>query len=465
MSRIGSYEIEEELGRGGMGVVFRAYHPAAGRRVALKVIRPQPSASEAENAAVRVRFFREADAVGKLSHPNIVTFHEIGEERGFLYLVMEYVIGVSLETLLKDGPIEPPAALSLLKQIAGALDYAHSKGVVHRDVKPANILIQSDGQAKLTDFGTAHIQSQTITKTGTTMGTPAYMAPEQILVSGVDGKTDQFSLASSAYETLAGRKPFEAPTHAALFHKIVNQEPALIHSMNAALPESCAAVVSKALAKQPTARYANCTEFVQALACCFNHGAIGGRDKLAFENLDKSEITRLLAQIQKGNGAATGELSEILKHDLRRLADHHIKAAPNTFRPSRLAKEVYTRVFGGDSISSKDRAHFLAVVGRLVRVILVEHAFKKRSDKRAGGVKVTLAPAKGFARPEQDIEELNESLTKLERALPGPARVVELMFFGGLNDKQVAEVIGTSLPQIRRDWEFARAWLFHSLKG
>ena len=265
--QIGPYQVLEELGRGAMGVVYRCFDPRIGRVVAIKVIRSQGFSTAGENAEARLRFTREASAAGRLSHFNIVTIYEPGEERGHQYLVMELVPGTSLEKLIGTGtPMNVQQALGILRPIADALDHAHSEGVVHRDIKPANILVRPDGKVKITDFGIARVVSQTLTKTGVTTGTPAYMSPEQIMSSKVDGRADQFSLAVMAYEMLGGRKPFEADAPHTLMMRIMKEEPEPIHKVNPALPKDCPTVFEKALAKSAAGRYTNCSEFIQGLA-------------------------------------------------------------------------------------------------------------------------------------------------------------------------------------------------------
>ncbi len=264
--QIGHYQILEELGRGAMGIVFRSLDPSIGRPVAIKVIRTQEFSSAAENEEARLRFTREASAAGRLSHPNIVTIYQLGEERGYRYLVMEFVPGSPLDKVMSNGTILPiKQIVSMLCSLADALDHAHGEGIVHRDIKPANIIVRPDGKVKITDFGIARVCSQAITKTGFTFGTPAYMAPEQIAAESVGGQADQFSLAVMACEMLSGKKPFEAPTDQAMMYEIVNAEPKRAHELNSALPTSCSRVIQKALSKSPAARYPTCTLFVQAL--------------------------------------------------------------------------------------------------------------------------------------------------------------------------------------------------------
>jgi len=250
-----------------MGVVFRGFDPAIRRPVAIKVILGGQSASPNERAELRVRLAREAAAAGRLSHPNIVTVYQLGEVDGNQYLVEELVTGRPLSTLLADGePMSPDDSIAILSQIASALDYAHGQGVVHRDVKPANILVREDRTVKITDFGIAHLASQTITRTGSTFGTPAYMSPEQIRSARVTGSADQFSLAVLAYQMLGGRRPFQAPTDAALIYAILSGEPAPLSTLNSAIPVRSSESIAKALSKDPADRYPSCLEFIDDLS-------------------------------------------------------------------------------------------------------------------------------------------------------------------------------------------------------
>jgi serine/threonine protein kinase len=242
-----------------------AVDPAIGRRIAVKVIRMDPFADAEETSQLRLRLSREAAAAGRLNHSGIVTVYQLGEHEETVYIVMEFVEGLSLDTILKSGPMrDVREATRLLGQIAEALDYAHSMGIVHRDIKPANILVRQNGKAKLTDFGIAKICSQNITQTGAAMGTPEYMAPEQIMGLHVDGRADQFSLAVMSFFMLSGRKPFEAATANALIVQIVQADPLLLHEVNPQVPVGADGVIRRALAKSPADRFGNCCEFVAA---------------------------------------------------------------------------------------------------------------------------------------------------------------------------------------------------------
>jgi serine/threonine protein kinase len=264
--QVGRYQIGEELGRGAMGVVYKAQDPAIGRVVAIKSIRLSDLTDEDERRRMRDRLFREAQSAGVLSHPNIVTIYDIAEEDGMAYIFMEYVNGPTLEKLLGARyPPERETLLSLLRQTAGALDYAHRKGIVHRDIKPANIMVHDNAIAKITDFGVARIASQQMTHSGAMMGTPNYMSPEQVEGHPVDGRADQFSLAVVAYEIFSGEKPFAADHLPTLLYRIVSEDPAPLNRLNPTLAPQVDAIVRRALSKKPAERFAECTQFVDAL--------------------------------------------------------------------------------------------------------------------------------------------------------------------------------------------------------
>ncbi len=271
VERVGRYRILGELGRGAMGIVYRAEDPAIGRTVAVKTIRLGDFSDPAERERLRERLFREARSAGVLSHPNIVTIYDIAEENDTAYVFMEFVDGQPLEQMLVSGaPLDKGLILDVLRQTAAALDYAHQKGIVHRDIKPANIMVSVDGQAKITDFGVARIVSQQMTQAGAILGTPNYMSPEQIQGIPVDGRSDQYSLAVVAYEMLTGEKPHAADSLPTLLYKIAQEEPVAPRRLNPTLPPEVDAVFDRALAKEPARRYASCAEFVGALTAALN---------------------------------------------------------------------------------------------------------------------------------------------------------------------------------------------------
>jgi len=271
VENIGRYRIVGELGRGAMGVVYKAQDPAIGRMIAVKSIRLGELTEESERERLRERLFREAQSAGILSHPGIVTIYDIAEEGGLAYIFMELVNGPALDKMLRaEKTPDKETLLSILRQVAAALDYAHKKGIVHRDIKPANIMVHEDGTAKVTDFGVAKIVSQQMTQAGTIMGTPSYMSPEQVQSGPISGRADQFSLAVIAYEVLTGEKPFTADYLPTLLFKIVREEPVPPQRLNATLSADVETVMRRALSKNPANRYDTCLEFVSALSSACN---------------------------------------------------------------------------------------------------------------------------------------------------------------------------------------------------
>jgi serine/threonine protein kinase len=263
--RFGRYEILSELGRGGMGVVYKARDPKINRVVAVKTVSlvGQPPEEERE---YRERFFREAEAAGRVSHPGIVTIFDVGEEPETRapYIVMEFVGGQSLDKLLsRDGhKLSLGAALQLTLELAEALDCAHGQGVVHRDLKPANILLTEDGHAKIADFGVAKLNLGNRTRAGRTLGTPAYMSPEQLNGEEVDGRSDLFSLGVILYTVLTGYRPFQGNSAVTISFKVVNRDPMPATLLDAELPPGLDYIIARAMAKDPVERYQRGMEMV-----------------------------------------------------------------------------------------------------------------------------------------------------------------------------------------------------------
>ena len=276
MDQIGRYRIVGELGRGAMGVVYHATDPSIGRSVAIKTIRILDINDTQQRNRLRERLFREARSAGVLSHPNIVTIYDMDEVDGLAYIAMAYVNGPTLEKILaSESAISGAKMLRILRQAAAALDYAHSKGIVHRDVKPANIMTDEDGSVKITDFGIAKItEGARSTETRTVAGTPNYMSPEQVQGFTVDGRSDQFSLAVIAYEILTGERPFIGEHLSTIVFKIVAEQPPPAPRINSTLTPQIDEVLRKGLAKKPEDRYPNCSNFVGALelACAESRG-------------------------------------------------------------------------------------------------------------------------------------------------------------------------------------------------
>jgi serine/threonine-protein kinase len=261
---IGKYEIRREIGRGAMGVVYEGYDPSIKRVVALKSIRSDQLAGEG-SAAVIARFRHEAQAAGRLNHPNIVSIYDFGEDSGVWYIAMEFVQGRELKECFESNErFKVADIVRIMSQILNALDYSHRQGVIHRDVKPANIFLLSDGSVKVADFGIAHIESSSLTQVGTVMGTPSYMSPEQIMGLPVDGRSDLFSAGVVLYQFLTGERPF-AGSATTTMQKVLKEEPLPPSALNVQLPPAMDAVVRKALAKRADERFQTAPEFADAI--------------------------------------------------------------------------------------------------------------------------------------------------------------------------------------------------------
>ena len=266
--RIGRYEILGELGRGAMGVVYKARDPQIDRMVALKTISLRGQEPEAEKE-FRMRFLNEAKAAGRLHHPGIVSVFDVGEdeENQDPYIVLEYVAGEALNRILaRERKLPLERALQLTEEIATALDYAHEQGVTHRDIKPGNILINPEGRAKIADFGIAKLNLATLTIPGRVLGTPAYMAPEQLSGTSSDGRSDLFSLGVILYAMVVGHSPFQGDSATTVCFKVANREPVPASALDLNLPRELDAVISRAMAKDPRRRFQRGAEFAEEVA-------------------------------------------------------------------------------------------------------------------------------------------------------------------------------------------------------
>jgi serine/threonine protein kinase len=262
-AQIGRYQIKAELGHGGMSVVYLAHDPVIGRDVAIKVLLSNLSSQP----AARARFEREARIVAALEHPAIVPIYDFGEQDGQPFLVMRYMSGGSLADLLSYGRLNLQDTAHIVRRLAGALDEAHARGIIHRDIKPGNILFDSHGEAFLTDFGIGKLyeDGQNMTITGSVvLGTPAYMSPEQALGKPLDPRSDVYSLGAVMFEMLSGALPYRGPTSISVAMKHVNEPVPDLRAWRPELAEACAAVVAKAMAKDPDERFATAGELAAA---------------------------------------------------------------------------------------------------------------------------------------------------------------------------------------------------------
>ncbi len=268
--RLGRYVIQRRIGRGAMGAVYLGKDPRINRPVAVKAIPIEKEFEDEELKEARLRFYREAESAGRLTHPNIITVFDAGEDKGLAYIAMEYVPGTPLKEFTDPKRLlAPKRALELCAATAEALDYAHNQGVIHRDIKPANLLYNpKDGSLKISDFGVARITDNNRTKTGIVLGTPMYMSPEQLGAENLTGLSDLFSLGVTLYELLVGEVPFRASNIAVLMTKITTEDPTLVSTRRAGIPPSVDAVLAKAMAKKPDDRFSCGAEMAIALRNC-----------------------------------------------------------------------------------------------------------------------------------------------------------------------------------------------------
>jgi len=271
---IGRYQVHDCIGFGAMGAVYKAFDPLIKRTLAIKTIRLDIPRQSPQYKSFIERFYHEARISGTLSHPNIVTLFDIGEEGGVPYLAMEFVEGETIAGILEKGSkFDPEKVIGLVSQIAAAIDYAHSRGVIHRDIKPSNLILFERERVKVTDFGIAKLVDAEMTQSGTLLGTPSYMSPEQAMGEKLDHRSDIFSLGVCAFEMLSGEQPFPGTNVTSILYKLVHVdpiEPANLE-MNGLVPQKWHDVFSRVLAKQPDDRYQTATEFVQDLITGFAH--------------------------------------------------------------------------------------------------------------------------------------------------------------------------------------------------
>jgi serine/threonine protein kinase len=262
LKSVGKYTIVAKIGQGAMGEVYKALDPILNRNVAIKTM----TAAIGEDPELRARFLREAQSAARLSHPNIVTLYDFGEDHGRVYMAMELLTGSDLKDLIKQKTLSLSDKLHLMEQVCDALSVAHAVDVVHRDLKPANIHVQTDNKVKIVDFGLARLGgSSDMTKTGMVMGTPHYMSPEQVRGDKADVRSDVFSLGAVFYELLANRKAFDADSLHAVFFQVLEHEPPPVSQLNAEVPEVLVPFLARAMAKKPDDRYQNATEMREAL--------------------------------------------------------------------------------------------------------------------------------------------------------------------------------------------------------
>jgi len=346
-TRLGRYEIDAEIGRGAMGLVYQAHDPKIDRVVAIKTISLSTQEIE-EETEFRERFFLEARAAGRLSHPGIVTIFDVGEEEETHepYIVMEFVAGQPLNRFLAGSnrrlPLGP--ALQITQEIAEALNYAHAQGVIHRDIKPANILVTLDGHVKIADFGIAKLNQGLMTMPGQVLGSPAYMAPEQLSGENADARSDLFSLGVILYSMLTGFRPFQGNSTATVSFKVVNRDPLPVTSFDSEFPAELDRLVSKAIAKDPEQRYQSGMEMAQDIQRLRERHELTNQTAASLASITNPEGTGVIkVPTPRLSMALRPQLSSQLQSQTPTLTPERAKAS-NSIKPIAAAVKKNTRV-------------------------------------------------------------------------------------------------------------------------
>lgn len=380
----GRYEIVAELGRGAMGIVYKARDPQIDRLVALKTVSLWGQEPEQE-AEYRLRFVNEAQAAGRLQHPGIVSVFDVGEspENREPYIVLEYVNGESLAKILsRQKKLPLVRSLKLSEEIAEALDYAHAKGVVHRDIKPENILVNEAGKAKIADFGIAKLNLAHFTLPGRVLGTPAYMAPEQLIGEGVDGRSDLFSLGVILYAMVTGQSPFHGKSATAVCFKVANREPLPASALDFSLPGDLDHIIARAMAKDPAERYQRGAEF-----------AVDLRGLLQQQSTTKSTTSRNAIATSSSTFAGAGAAST---NSIHATAVADVKKVVNHIRSKVPIRDL---VLGAATVVG------IVIIGAQSKLLVTRQRMDTAASPMSNPPPVNLASAKSPAAAPPHIKE------------------------------------------------------------
>jgi serine/threonine protein kinase len=419
--RIGKYDIIREVGRGSTGVVYLAHDPYYRRDVAIKVYRNEAGEDPERARIARKMFLSEAHMVGMLQHPNIMPIFDAGEENGLHYIVTEFVHGArTLAAYTRPDNLLPiDDVVGIMFKCARALHYAHSRGVVHRDVKPSNIMLTTDSDVRIIDFGIALVASADVSRIDGIAGSPSYMSPEQVQSRDITGRSDLYSLGAVMYELLTGFRPFRAGTLAKLLHKIVYATPPTIYSLRKEVPEELEQAVATAMHKEPDSRFRNAHDFASALA------RVHSQMRTQPDRVDRQERFAMLRKLKFFHEFATAEIWEIMRAG----SWHDYEAGDEIVREGAIDDRFYVIVSG--SVWVERNGH---PIGRLD----VGDCFGETSYVRGARRQATI-------RAQKDATIVQVSSTLLEQASPACQLRFNKVFLRTLISRlQAGEVVPAS---------------------
>ena len=389
--RIGRYLVEQELGRGGMGVIYKAHDPEIDRPVALKLIRAELLSDDTRESFV-TRFRREAQAAGRCAHPNIVAVYDIGMHGADPFMAMEFVDGTTLaHALTGTQRFAIGAAVAIAQQVLAALACAHAAGIVHRDIKPANVLLQPGGRVKVMDFGIARFDASELTQTGAIVGSTHYMSPEQCRGDPIDHRTDLFSTGTLLYMLLTGCRPFDGRSFTEIAFKLVHQEPLDLRDHLASAPAALAAALRCAMAKRPEDRYPTADAMSAALDAALRDGAVDPDATVRASDIDRTIFAApLLASAERELASHVGPIARVLVDNAARTAadagsfyDTLSRAIPNLDRRrtfldsfSRTAPDAFQLTAEERAQVERETARYL---GPIAKVLVKRTLSKVRS--------------------------------------------------------------------------------------
>jgi len=397
-TKLGKFEVRRELGKGAMGVVYEGYDPMIERTVAIKTVRAENL--QGDDAPEQLaRFRREAQAAGKLTHPNIVSIYDFGQDDGTYFIAMEFVKGRELQDMLNQNErFGVAGVVQVMTQLLEALDYSHRSGVVHRDIKPANIIVLADGTVKVADFGIARLESSNLTQAGMVLGTPSYMSPEQFMGQTVDGRSDLFSAGVILYQLLTGEKPFTGSV-TTIMHKVLQEQPLPPSQLNVQVPRAFDGVVQKALAKRPDERFQTGREFAAAIKAAAAATAAGTAGDATLVSRDAATMVGDTIIAPQGRADAHGETrehkrAEATQRTTKVAARAEPEAAPRPGQPPKRGSQApVIAVFGGIAVVA------IAAAAWLLLIRAPGQATVAQSPPPAAQAAATAAPQPGATTP------------------------------------------------------------------